>query len=78
MIEIESFLAYAEERLGTDKPLPCEPEDYAAMLVYLMALVPEYRLVIADGLARDQLTDRAPNRDSSSRSETGRPPPRRA
>jgi hypothetical protein len=44
MMEIEAFLAYAEERLATDEPLPCEPEDYAAMLVYLMALVPEYQL----------------------------------
>jgi hypothetical protein len=65
MMEIEAFLAYAEERLATDEPLPCEPEDYAAMLVYLMALVPEYQL-------------ERQNRDSGSRSETGRPPPRGA
>jgi hypothetical protein len=54
MVEIESFLTYAEERLATDEPLPCEPEDYAAMLVYLMALVPEYQLVRqAEAAARE-------------------------
>jgi hypothetical protein len=28
----------------TDEPLPCEPEDCAAILSYLCALVPEYNL----------------------------------
>jgi hypothetical protein len=56
MMEIEAFLAYAEERLATDEPLPCEPEDYAKMLVYLMALVPEYRLASqAEAADREKL-----------------------
>jgi len=38
-------LEAARDRLAeTDEPLPCEPEDCAAVLGYLCALVPEYDL----------------------------------
>lgn len=45
MLELEGFLNFARDRLAeTDEPLPCEPEDCAAVLGYLAALVPEYQL----------------------------------
>lgn len=45
MTELEGFLNFARDRLAeTDEPLPCEPEDCAAVLGYLAALVPEYQL----------------------------------
>lgn len=45
MMELEGFLNFARDRLAeTDEPLPCDPEDCAAVLGYLAALVPEYQL----------------------------------
>jgi len=45
MTELEGFLNFVRDRLAeTDEPLPCEPEDCAAVLGYLAALVPEYQL----------------------------------
>jgi len=45
MTELEGFLNFVRDRLAeTNEPLPCEPEDCAAVLGYLAALVPEYQL----------------------------------
>jgi hypothetical protein len=45
MDRLSDFLSYARDRLVTgDEPLPCEPEDAAAVMGYLCALVPEYEL----------------------------------
>lgn len=45
MDRLSDFLSYARDRmLTTDEPLPCEPEDAAAVMGYLCALVPEYEL----------------------------------
>jgi hypothetical protein len=43
--DLSDFLSYARERmLASDETLPCEPEDCAAVMGYLCALVPEYEL----------------------------------
>ena len=45
MERLSDFLNYARERmLASDETLPCEPEDCAAVMGYLCALVPEYEL----------------------------------
>jgi hypothetical protein len=45
MFDLERFLTFARDRLAeTDEALPCEPEDCAAIMSYLCALVPEYNL----------------------------------
>jgi hypothetical protein len=47
MFDLERFLNFARDRLTeTDEPLPCEPEDCAAIMGYLCALVPEYNLAV--------------------------------
>lgn len=51
-MDIEDFLNYAATRLANDDdPLPCEAEDYGAVLAYLMALRPEYQLTLTDDAA---------------------------
>lgn len=45
MDQLSDFFSYARERmLSSDETLPCEPEDCAAVMGYLCALVPEYEL----------------------------------
>jgi hypothetical protein len=45
MFDLERFLTFARDRLAeTDEALPCEPEDCAAIMSYLCALVPECNL----------------------------------
>ena len=43
--DLEDFLNFARDRLSqSDDPLPAAPEDCAAVMGYLCALVPEYQL----------------------------------
>jgi hypothetical protein len=43
--DLEDFLNFARDRLSqSDDPLPSAPEDCAAVMGYLCALVPEYQL----------------------------------
>lgn len=43
--ELERFLTFARDRLAeTDEPLPCGPEEFAAVMIWLCALGPEFRL----------------------------------
>lgn len=43
--ELSDFLDFARDRLmNSNDPVPCEPEDCAAVLGYLTALVPEFEL----------------------------------
>jgi hypothetical protein len=45
MFDLERFLNFVRDRITqTDEVLPCEPEDCAAVMAYLVALVPEYQL----------------------------------
>lgn len=55
-MELEPFLNFARDRLAeTDEPVPCDPEDCAAVLGYLCALVPEYELARqADSLGDEE------------------------
>lgn len=55
--ELSDFLDFARDRLmNSDDPVPCAPEDCAAVLGFLVALVPEYQLArqaeATDGEAR--------------------------
>ena len=62
--DLSDFLDYARDRLtNSNDPLPCEPEDCAAVIGYLCALVPEYQLDRQEQ-AQDGETRRADRRQA--------------
>jgi len=78
MNELSDFLSYARDRMLTsDETLPCEPEDAAAVMGYLCALVPEYELdrqAAADAGAT-RAADRKQAMMAGLRKARGAPPP---
>jgi hypothetical protein len=55
MDQLSDFLNYARERmLASDETLPCEPEDCAAVIGYLCALVPEFELDRRENVAANE------------------------
>lgn len=52
MFDLERFLNFARDRVATDEALPCQVDDFACVMSYLTALVPEYQLAY-----QDEMTD---------------------